>query len=112
MQLNAKNISHIDKKIILNDGQIIVAINVTENDGAKWTNDECNFNIYCIDQLYNIIWQVKETKTKPISIFGETDSFCYLGKDAKGEIIADRFSGFTYKIDPETGEAEQTGFHK
>lgn len=112
MQLNSKNISHIDKKILLDDGRMIVEIDVTENDGTNWTANERNFNIYCVDEDYNIFWQVREAKSKPVSIFGETDTFCYLGKDANGEIIADRFSGFTYKINPETGEAEQTGFRK
>lgn len=112
MRLSSKNISHIDKKIVLDDGHMIVEINVTENDGTNWTTDERNFNIYCVDKDYNILWQVKEITSKPVSIFGETDTFCYLSRDANGEIIADRFSGFVYKIDPETGEATRTGFHK
>ena len=112
MKLSPKNISHISKKILLDDYRMILEINVTENDGVDWTTNECNFNIYCVDQDYNILWQVRETKSKPVSIFGETDTFCYLGKDANGEIIADRFSGFTYKINPDTGEATRTGFHK
>lgn len=112
MKLDFKNISHIYKNIVLNDKEKIVMINVTENDGAKWSHNECNFNIYCLDKENNIIWQIKELGSKPVSIFGETDSFCYLTKNAQGEIIADRFSGFTYKIDPKTGVAKRTGFHK
>jgi outer membrane protein assembly factor BamB len=111
MQLSIKNISHIDEKILLDD-KIIVEINVTENDGTSWTSDECNFNIYCIDQHYNVIWQVKETRNQSSSLFEEGDPFCYLEREASGEIIANRFSGFTYIIDPETGEATCTGFRK
>src|SRR3990167_2400516 len=105
MQLDQKNISHIDTKLLLENGRILVEVNVTEDDGVKWDVSECNFNIYCVDKDYNVIWQVKEIKTKPVSISGETDSFCYLGQNEKGEIIAGRFSGFEYKINPETGEA-------
>lgn len=112
MKLNSKQISHIKATIMIDRNRKLLRINVTENDGTIWTNDECNFNIYCVDQDYNILWQVKETKTKPVSIFGETDSFCYLGQNDKGEIIAGRFSGFEYKVDSDTGEATRTGFHK
>jgi hypothetical protein len=112
MRLSTKQISHIDKKIVLDGNRFLVEINVSENDGVSWSDDECNYNIYCVDQHYNIIWQVKEIETKPVSISGETDSFCYLGKDESDEFIADRFSGFVYKINPDTGEATRIGFHK
>jgi hypothetical protein len=107
MQLTSKQISKIYKKIELTKGKQILMIDVSED--KKMPTEESNFNIYCVDEQYNIIWQVKESKTKPIDA---ADMFVYLGKDVHGEIIADRFSGFTYKIDPETGEAMRTGFHK
>jgi hypothetical protein len=49
------------------------------------------------------------TLTKPID---SADMFVYLEKSEKGEIIGDRFSGFIYKINPDTGEATRVGFHK
>jgi len=110
MQLNLKQISKIDTKIQIDNNKFIVQIDVSKDKGKGWTLDEICFNIYCIDKQYNIIWQVKEIKTKPP--FEGRDPFYYLGKNDKGEITADRSSGFEYKIDPETGEAVQIGFHK
>lgn len=109
MQLNLKQISKIDKKIKITHEQTIVVVDVSDTKEG-WTKTEINFNIYCIDKNYNIIWQVSEGKTRPAET--HCDSFYYLGQNAQGEIIARRFSGFVYKIDPETGEAEQTGFQK
>lgn len=110
MKLNSKQISKIDSRINLTEKKMIVAIDVSEDKGKGWSENEICYNIYCIDEYYNIIWQVKEINTDPP--FKGRDPFCYLGKNNNGEIIADRFSGFTYKIDPETGEATRTGFHK
>jgi hypothetical protein len=107
MKLNSKQVSKIYKKIELKNGITIIMIDVSEDKTIP--PDENNFNIYCVDNQYNIIWQIKEIKTKPINDF---DMFVYLGKDANGKIIADRFSGFTYEIDPDKGEATRTGFHK
>ena len=107
MQLSKNQIAKIKQKVNLNNERLIVRINVSEDKGMP--PDESNFNIYCVDNQYNIIWQIKEIKTKPINDF---DMFVYLGKDANGKIIADRFSGFTYEIDPDKGEATRTGFHK
>jgi len=45
-------------------------------------------------------------------LFFDDDGFVHLAKDENGEFIAGRLSGFVYKINPETGEAVQTGFHK
>lgn len=107
MQLTEKQILKIYKKVDIDRVRQLVMIDVSED--KNMPQHESNFNIYCIDSDKNVIWQVKESKTKPIDA---ADMFVYLGKDANGEIIADRFSGFTYKIDPDTGEATRTGFHK
>jgi hypothetical protein len=107
MKLNFKQVSKIYKKIDLQNDNAIVMIDVSEDKAMPAY--ESNFNIYCIDKNYNIIWQIKEVKTKPID---DADMFVYLAKNSDGEIIADRFSGFVYRIDPETGEAEQISFHK
>lgn len=107
MRLTKTQILKIKQTVNLDNGLSIVRINVSED--KYMSKNESNYNIYCVDKDYNIVWQVKEIKTKVP--FGD-DPFCYLSKDVNGEIIADRFTGFTYKIDPETGEAEQTGFHK
>lgn len=107
MLLSKNQIAKIKQKVSLNNERLIVRINVSEDKGMP--PDENNFNIYCVDNQYNIIWQIKEIKTKPIN---DADMFVYLGKDANGKIIADRSSGFTYEIDPDKGEAKRTGFHK
>ena len=111
MQLNKKQIFKIKQVVNLDSVRSIVRIDVSHKQDG-WSVEESNFNVYCVDQAYNIIWQVKELKSKPASLFGEADPFYYLGKDSKGEIFADRFSGFEYKINPDTGEAIRVGFHK
>lgn len=107
MQLNAKQIKKIKQTIQLDHNKSIVRIDVSEE--KEMPVNESNFNIYCIGKNYEIIWQVKEIKTKPTD---DSDMFVYLSKNQYDEIIADRFSGFEYKINPETGEATQIGFHK
>ena len=107
MQLNKNQILKIKQKVNLNSERTIVRIDVSED--KTLSPQESSSNVYCINNQYEIIWQVKEIKTQ--RHFDE-DMFVYLGKNSKGEIIADRFSGFVYKIDPDTGEAEQIGFHK
>lgn len=107
MKLTLLQISKIYKRIIIDNIKQIVMIDVSED--KNMPEYESNFNIYCIDDQNNIIWQVSETKSKPID---SADMFVYLRRDSNDEIIADRFSGFTYKINLDTGEAVRTGFHK
>lgn len=105
MKLSKHQISKVYKKVQIKDLQIVL-IDVSE-DNIK--PSESNFNIYCVDDEYNIIWQIKETKSKPID---DADMFVYLGTDNENRIIADRFSGFRYVIDADTGEAVRVSFHK
>ena len=107
MKLTSKQISKIDQTINLNNEKSIVKVNIMGD--KDLSIEERVANIYCIDESHNILWQVREIKTVPPFL---DDGFVYLGKNEKGEIMADRFSGFEYKINPETGEAEQIGFHK
>lgn len=109
MKLTNYQISKIEKKLQLSRIQDIILVDVMGDSTLPNDSPEVRFNIYCVDINYNVIWQVSEKKE---GIFLDGDPFCYLGKNTKNEIIADRFSGFTYKIDPETGEATRTGFHK
>jgi hypothetical protein len=106
MKLTQYQISKIKQTVEI-DNKIIIRIDVSGDDDMPV--DESNFNIYCITNDYEIIWQVTEVGSEPID---DIDMFVYLEKNDKGEILADRFSGFEYKIDPDTGEAEQIGFHK
>lgn len=104
MKLNLKQISKIYKAVNLDNGHVIVMIDVSEDKDIPV--NEIIFNIYCIDKEYNQIWQIREEEIKPID---EEDMFVYLG-ERKGEIIAGRYSGFVYKIDPVTGIAKRIGF--
>ena len=107
MKLSVKQDSKICEAIALDNGNRIVLIDVAGDKTVS--NAEKLSNIYHIDSCNNIIWQIQETKTKPPF---DNDTFMYLKKNQNNEIIAARFSGFVYKIDPKTGEAEQTGFRK
>lgn len=109
MKLTEKQIVKIDTRIPISADRILVEIDVSHK-SEGWSLNEISSNIYCIDDSNNIIWQVKELKTE--IPFDGRDPFCYLAKTDDGEIMAVRFSGFRYKIDPDTGEAEQTGFSK
>ncbi|WP_339049791.1 hypothetical protein [Rickettsiella endosymbiont of Xylota segnis] len=106
MKLSEKQIAKIYKQVELGNKQIVM-LDVMGDKSISIS--EKLANIYSIDQEKNIIWQVSEIKTKPPY---DNDGFVYLSKNDQGKIIADRFSGFTYEIDPETGEATRTGFHK
>lgn len=109
MKLTGYQVSKIEKKIPFSETRNIILIDVIGDTNLVNGSSEVRFNIYCIDSNYNIIWQVSE---KGECTFPDGDPFCYLGKNSKDEIIADRFSGFTYKINLDTGEAVRTGFHK
>ena len=106
MKLNKIQIQKIFRQIDIDEKKIVL-IDVMGDKSI--TSSEKLSNIYCIDQKNNVIWQVTEIDTKPPYV---NDGFVHLKKNEGGEIIAVRFSGFTYKINPETGEATQTGFHK
>lgn len=111
MQLSEKQIVKIKQVISLDAKRKIVRIDVShKNEG--WSNDESNRNIYCIDDHHNVFWQVNELTSEVSAMPGGVDPFYYIGKNEKNEIIADRFSGFIYEIDPETGMATRIGFHK
>ena len=107
MKLNENQVLKIDYKIDLSNDRSVVMIDVMGDKSIS--SFEKISNVYCIDKKNNIIWQVKEIGTK---VPFDDDGFVYLKKNEIGEIIADRFSGFIYKINPETGEATQIGFEK
>jgi hypothetical protein len=62
--------------------------------------------LYCIDDDGQILWQVKSSSPKH-----ERDPFVALSV-VNGALSADRFFGGEYRIDPDTGVAEETGWHK
>ena len=107
MRLTEYQISKIDKKVKIDLYKMIVLIDVLA-DKSVLLEDKLS-NIYCITNDHEIIWQVTEVGSTPVN---DIDMFVYLKKNDQGDILGRRFSGFGYKIDPDTGEAEQIGFHK
>ena len=108
MKLNDIQIKKITKKISFSNHESIVRVNTTGKD-IPWTENEINFNIYRVDKDYNIIWQIYEDdSTKPQQGW----PFTYLAREENGSIAADRFSGYEYIVDPETGKAKRTGYHR
>lgn len=104
MKLNADKILRIFRKVHLPNGRQAVLIEAP-TDGS-WPMSECSFNIYCIDSSGEIVWQVRA----PISKFNN-DSFTNLVLD--GEVLkASRFFGTEFRIDMESGIAEEVGWHK
>ena|SRR3990167_525555 len=109
MQLTEHQILQIQTRIKIYLNKTIILVNTMGDKSISSDSRESQFNIYCIDENNNIVWQASENRN-PEFLHGDT--FCYLGQNEKGEIVADRFSGFEYKINPDTGEATQIGFHK
>ena len=92
-----QTISFNNKKIVLLD--VLGVKNLSKQ--------ELNANIYCIDNDFNIIWQISVADTK-----FDIDSFTSIKKTEEGKIRTRRFSGFEYEIDPEIGKAKITGWNK
>ena len=107
MYLNEHQISKIKQTINIPENKTMIRIDVSAD--KDLSSEESSSNIYCVNNENKILWQVQEIKTKRPY---EDDMFVYLGRNEKGEIIADRYSGFEYRINPKTGEAEQMRFHK
>lgn len=97
MKLTEKQKQKIYQKIEL-EGKKIVLLDVL---GLKdMSQEELNANIYCIDDSFDIIWQINPEPTK-----FEIDSFTSIKINEKKFIEAKRFSGFKYKIDLQNGKA-------
>jgi hypothetical protein len=107
MKLTIDQISKIDKTINIKNNNMIVMID--ESGNKSISPEERSSNIYCINQDNEIIWKIKELKTKRTM---DDDMFVYLKEFPKDTIYAVRFSGFEYNINPETGEATRIGFRK
>lgn len=95
----------IYQTISLNGKKIVLLL---DEYGLKKVADiDLNTNIFCIDNAFNIVWQIDAKLTK-----FNRDPFTSIIKNEKGEIQAKRFSGFKYKIDIATGKAEIFGWDK
>lgn len=96
--------NHIDICIQLDDKKKVVLIETSEIIGLD--NHLYNANIYCIDNENNIIWQVDSDKG-----LMEKDSFVFIKKVENG-IVAQRFFGTEYFINPVTGLSKKIGWNK
>lgn len=89
-KLTDELISHLDQSIQIDGNLRIVLIDMTSNALDHLGRILCNANIYCVDENYNVIWQVDSTD----GMFGK-DSFVAIKK--VGNIIeASRFFGTEY----------------
>ena len=95
---------HIDMSIDLGNTLKVILIDTAEI--KELDRKEHNSNIFCIDNESNIIWQI-DSKSGLI----EKDSFVYIKKVNDG-IIAHRFFGTEYLINPSTGVTQKVGWHK
>jgi hypothetical protein len=94
----------IYQKVDLGDKKIVI-LDVL---GLKnMPHRELNANIYCIDNSFEIIWQIDAEPTK-----FEEDSFTSIKLDEDGLLKTKRFSGFKYKVKLKTGKAEMIGWDK
>ena len=105
-KLNEFQVKLIKQIVDLNDEKKIVRLNVCARKDMDELSNEYVNNIYCIDNEYNIIWQVDAELTK-----FPGDPFVYIEMERDG-IFAGKFSGFTYKVDVDSGKGKIIGFQK
>ena len=117
MKLTERQKELIDLTVPLDNGHTIVLLNVGGN--PEFVGREHNFNIYRIDEDYQIIWQISHTDDQfagtpdPKASMMERCDFSYLSRD-EGFISAVRPIGIEYKLDPDTGIAtfyKHLGYH-
>jgi ribonuclease HII len=104
-KLTQKQQDKIYKKIFFKNGLYVVLIDVSEDIDLSKT--ENNSNVYLVDNNYKIIWQISADDTT-----FDKDMFTSIELIDREVLVAKRFSGFKYKIDPQTGKAEQIGWDK
>lgn len=95
------------KKITIAPNRTVVKITIHRKDNYPDFDPHYN-NIYLVNDDYEIIWQVFD----PNGHAFPQDPFHSLDLNEQGEIIGYRWSGFTYKINPNTGETTFLAFHK
>jgi hypothetical protein len=104
-KLTENQIKLINTKISIDGNKHIILIDMAGN--KQVSQEECNANIYCIDNHNNILWEVNNTN----GMF-DRDSFIYLDLASNGKLAARRFFGKKYFIDIASGLAEETGWEK
>ncbi|QLH43880.1 MAG: hypothetical protein HWD59_15090 [Coxiellaceae bacterium] len=102
--MTEKQINAIKQKIILTPNLLIVRLDTMSD--KSLSQDEANRNVYCIDDNYQILWQIEN---KPTGF--EEDPFTNIKLD-NNELIAKNFSGFIYKVDLRNGKIEGIDWNK
>ena len=101
-KLTYLQIKKILERIEMSPNLYIVLLNFS---GDKTiSRDELNKNVYCINNNYEIIWQIKHD-VEP-GLF-EREPFISLNFNGES-LIARDFSGFDFLIDLQTGEIKKT----
>lgn len=102
--LEQKYIDNIDITISLSDAKKVVLIEVSEM--PELNSHDHNANIFCIDNNYNILWQIDSDEG-----LADKDSFVF-AELSENTIKAHRFFGTQYFIDPLSGESKKVGWNK
>ena len=104
MKLDSEKLARVYKKIVLSNGLMVVLIDAPTN--GTWPKADCYLNIYCVNSKNEIVWQI----TAPVPKF-DTDSFVSL--ELEGDTLsASRFFGAEFRVNIQTGIAEEIGWHK
>lgn len=103
--LTIQQISLIENKLSLNSKDWMVLLDVMGNKGI--TKKESNRNIYCVDENYQIKWQIKHEERPML----ERNSFVHI-KCEENDFFALDFAGFTYKINTGNGDTKIMSWNK
>lgn len=106
MKLDTRWMNRISVDLSL--GEVDYRLVLVNTGGLRGISEtEMTRNIYCLDSKGEVIWQVWPA----IAAKRSTDRFTSLTRVGV-RITADRFFGDEFEIDPDTGKATHTGWHK
>lgn len=105
MKLQIKFKERIARTMTIAGGLRVVLIDVPGDD--SFNADDSNRNIYCIDNDFNVKWQVSDEG----AIYG-IDPFVQIKLKENGLIEARRFFGNIFELDLKAGILRHTGWTK
>ncbi len=103
MKLNQSQLLSIDEAVDLGAGKKVVRLDYSAE--KHLSEDEHNFNVFCIDDENNVIWRITSDSSD------RRDSFVSI-EMVEGILKADRFFGGEFEIDIQSGVAKKVGWHK
>jgi hypothetical protein len=104
-KLTPQQIILIEKKLPLNSKNWIVLLDTAGK--KEISKEESNRNVYCIDENYEIRWQIKHEERPMLG----RNSFVHI-KCSENNFFALDFAGFTYKINIENGDTKIISWDK